>query len=141
MGFFSDIGKTFKKAVPKITIGDPTKLITKPIEGIYNAAGTVASSAIKNVGGVAGTAVGQVGNALSQPGAGAVLGAVGSAYGIPGLGGLAEQFSKKEEPSIGSPQVIMPPSSAEKNTPIIIAGVGGVLLIAMILILTNQRRR
>jgi hypothetical protein len=59
-------------SAPKITVGDPTKLVTKPIEGIYNATGTVAQSAVSNVGKV-----------LQTPGSAEVIKGAGTVFGIP----------------------------------------------------------
>lgn len=128
-----------KLKLPKITIGDPTKLITKPIEGVQNAFGSIGGNALDNVG-----------NLLSNPAAAPVLGAAGTAFGGPAMGGLfgslAGNFSKKSEPASEQatpvPIQIGQGPRAKDNTLLYVligSGVFGVLI--MVLFLKSKRRR
>lgn len=148
--------------MPKITIGDPTKLITKPIEGITNAIASVATNTVGAVGGVANSAVGvtgevlsnsvaQVGNAMSQDGAGAVLGGLGAAFGLPtgGLMGLASGFmgqsqaSTPEASQFAQPQTVVLPNQASQKSDIgMIAMIGGGLVaVILVIVLLNKGKK
>lgn len=85
--------------LPEVKLGDPTKLITKPLEGVQNAVGSVTTNALDNVG-----------KALQSPGAAPVIAGAATAFGGPEAGMLAgnlvSQFQKKPEPDTASPQML-----------------------------------
>lgn len=108
-----------KISAPKIKVGDPTKLVTAPIEGVANAQGRIAQNAVGNVGKV-----------LSTPGSKELLGGVGAAYGLPGLGGLgtsANDFADRKAPFEANAPVQS--YEAPKNNNMMIYIIGGLFAV------------
>lgn len=132
-------------------MGDPTKLITKPIEGIVNAVGSVAKTGVSATGETLSAAVGQVGDIMSQPGAGAALAGVGAAFGLPTgpLMGLASGFMGQGQASVpeatanAQPQsIVIPSQPAEENDLGMIAMIGGgVLALVLVIVLLNKGKK
>lgn len=140
-------GKIKIKA-PKIKLGDPTKLITKPIEGLANSQASLAKSVVGNIGDVAGAAVGSVGQVMSQPGAGALLGAAGTAFGMPEIGMLGGLFNKPQATPGPSYTDAIPaqgvsfssePSGMNTNTMLAIGGGVLVLILGMVFVLKGKK--
>lgn len=147
MGFFDDIGKSISKAaknvtnvvaeaIPDVTLGDPSKLISQPVEGVFNAIGRMGSSAVGNAGDLLSQSVTEVGEALSAPGADKVLGALGSYFGVPDLGRMVSQFSN---PATGNERGIEPPSSTSKSMPLIIGVIAGVGVLILTIFLVTKK--
>lgn len=139
-----------KISAPKITM-DPSKLVTKAVEGVTNMNTQIVGSQIGAVTSLAGQAVGGVGQVMSQPGAGALLGAAGTAMGIPGAGLLASAFAPKSDQ--GQSQIasqLYPPvpmigssgGSDNSNNMMMMMVMGGVGLGGLVLValLMNKKR-
>lgn len=147
MGFKIKL-KAPKISAPKITVGDPTKIVTNAVSGTVNAATSITGSVLGGVGQVGSQAVGGVGTILSSPGAGALIDGASMAFGLPpGLGSIAEGFAKKKEPSFDGTMPAQIPVYEEaprqkNNTNLYIAIGAGVLALAvgMIFILKKKRR-
>ena len=131
-----------QKITPKIKVGDPGKLITKPIEGISNTASSVGKSVLVDpLVDLGSAAIGGAGKILSDPNAGKVLGVLGSAYGIPNLGNTLNPTASSatsyadRKADFGAPvqsNFATPSGGSNSMLYIILAAVAGIGLIFII---------
>lgn len=136
-----DLKSLGDKATPDITLGDPTKLVTKPFEGAQNAVGSIGANAVDNAGNLVSNAVNEAGNALSQPGAAAVLGAAGAYFGVPNLSNLAGSLSQNQYPEPGSAasrSIEIPYVKDNKN--LIIGAVIGVVVLIITVVFISRKK-
>ena len=122
------MGLKIKIKARKIKVGDPTKLITKPLEGVTNAAGSHLQNVVQNVGQV-----------VQTPGFAEMAQGAGAAFGVPvpPIGASAFTTRKADFPQQTAPmpqtQNFAPPADNSKLYIIIAAAIGGLAILLVVL--------